>query len=54
MDRLPISKNWQGWGGLHFIQSLTKVEQEAYKTVDGLYGTLTEKFRPQYTETILS
>ena len=49
-DIVLIIINWLGREGLQFILR----EQEACKMVNGLCGTLTDKFTPQLNEKILS
>ena len=48
-DKIAIIKNW-----LHYIESLTEREKQACNTLQGLFNTLAEKFRPQFNETIMS
>ena len=53
-DQLAIVKNWLGRKGLQFIESLTHVEKEKCNTIEGLFETLTNKFRPEFNEMIKS
>ena len=54
-EQLPIVKNWLGRKDLHFIESLTCVqEKDTYNTLEDLFKNLTNKFRPQFNETIKS
>ena len=53
-DKITIVKIWLGRKGLHYIESLTKGEKQAYNTLQGLFDTLAAKFRPQFNETITS
>ena len=53
-DKVFIIKNWLGREGLQLIQAFTNSEKEACKTEEGLFATLSEKFKPQHNETILS
>ena len=50
-ERVPIIKNWLGRQGLQLLEALTQAEQEAQNT-EGLFETLSRKFKPQYNETI--
>ena len=49
-DRVPIIKNCFGRESLRVNQTLTRAEQKACETVNGLFGTLTDTFRPQHNE----
>ena len=51
-DKIAIVKNWLGRKGLHYIESLTKTEKQTCDTLQGLFDTLSEKFWPQFNETI--
>ena len=53
-EKVPIIKNWLGRGGLQLIQTFTKYEKEAWKKVEGLFSTLSKKFKPQHNEIALS
>ena len=53
-EKIVMVKNWLGRKGLHYIESLTKVEKQACGTLQGLIDTLAKKYRPQYNETIKS
>ena len=39
---------------VHHIETLTTAEKETCNTVEGLFETLSNKFKPQYNETIKS
>ena len=54
MKKVPIIKKCPSREGLQIIQTLTKAEQETCKSINGLFGTLTDKFQSQHKETILS
>ena len=51
-DKLALVKNWLGRKGLQYLKTLTTTEKETCKTLEGLFDTLTNKFKPQYNETI--
>ena len=51
-DKITIVKTWLGRNGLHYIESLTEGEKQAYDTLQGIFDTLATKFRPQFNETI--
>ena len=51
-DKLAVVKNWLGRKGLQYIETLTTVEKETCNTLEGLFKTLSNKFKPQYNETI--
>ena len=53
-DKIALVKNCLGRKGLHYIESLTETEKQASSTLQGLFGTLAKKFRPQFNETIKS
>ena len=53
-EQMDIIKNRLGRKGLHFLESLTWVEQEGWNTTEGLFTTLNNKFKPQYNEAIKS
>ena len=59
VEKVPIMKTWPGIEGLNFIHTLTNLfissqrHSKECKTF-GLYGILTEQFRPQHNEIILS
>ena len=52
-ERLPIIKNWLGRKGPQLLGSVTQAEQEVCDT-EGLFEILSNKFKPQYNETIKS
>ena len=37
---------------LQYLETLTTTEKETCNTLEGLFDTLTNKFKPQYNETI--
>ena len=49
-----FKKNWLNRQGLQFLEILTQAEQEVWNTQEGLFETLSNKFRPQHNETIKS
>ena len=51
---MPIIQNWLDRQGLQLLESLTQTEQEACNTEEGLFEKLSNKFTPQYNETIKS
>ena len=53
-DKIAIVKNWLGRRGLHNLESLTEAEKQACNTLQGLFDTLSPKFKPQFNETIKS
>ena len=50
VGQLAIVKYWFGRNGLQ----LTHGEKEKYNTIEGLFKTLTNKFRPQFNKMIKS
>ena len=53
-DKLALVKNWLGRKGLQYLETLMTVEKEMCNTLEGLYKTLSNKFKHQYNETIKS
>ena len=53
-EKVPRVKHWLSKEMPQFTQTLIRVEKEPHKTLNGLYGILTEKFRPQQNEAKLS
>ena len=53
-DKLAIVKNWLGRKGLQYLETLTIVVKEMCNTLEGLFITLSNKFKPQYNKTIKS
>ena len=53
-DKLALVKNWLGRKGLKYLETLTTTEKETCNTLEGLFETLKNKFKPQYIETIKS
>ena len=45
-EKIPITMNWLGHEGPHFVQTLVDDEEERYKTSAGLFNTLNAKFQP--------
>ena len=52
--KLALVKNWLGRKGLQYLETLTTAEKETCNTLKGLFETLSNKFKPQYNETIKS
>ena len=52
MDKLVLVKNWMGRKGLQYLEMLTTAEKETCNTLEGLFETLCNKFKPQCNETI--
>ena len=50
-DKLAGVKNWLG---LQYLETLSTVEKEMCHTLEGLFETLSNEFKPQYNETIKS
>ena len=53
-DKLALVKTWLGRKGFQYIETLTTTEKETCITLEGLFNMLTNKFKPQYNETIKS
>ena len=53
-DKLALVKNWLGRKGLQHLETLTNTEKETCNTLEGLFETLSNKFKPQYHEMIKS
>ena len=53
-DKLAVAKNWLGRKGLQYLETLTTAEKETCNTLEGLFKTLSNKFKLQYNETIKS
>ena len=51
-DKLALVKNWSRRKGLQYLETLTTKEKEACNMLEGLFETLTNKFKLQYNETI--
>ena len=51
-DKLVLVKNWLGGKDLQYLEMLTTAEKETCNTLEGLFDTLSNKFKPQYNETI--
>ena len=51
-DKTAMVKNWLGRKGLHYLKSLTEAEKHTCNTLQGLFDTLSTKFKPQFNETI--
>ena len=54
IDKLALVKNWLGRKDLQYLETLMTTEKETCNTLEGLFETLTIKFKPQYNETIKS
>ena len=54
IDRLAVVKNWLGRKHLQYSETLMTAEKEMCNTLEGLFETLSNKFKPQYNETIKS
>ena len=52
--RVAITMNWLGHEDLICVKMLNDEEQEKYKTSAGLFGVLSDKFKPEHNEMILS
>ena len=46
-DKLTLVKNWLGRKGLQYLETLTSTEKETCNTLEGLFDTLTNKFKLQ-------
>ena len=53
-DKLALVKNWLGRKSLQYLEALMTAEKETSNTLEGLFETLSNKFKPQYNETIKS
>ena len=53
-DKLALVENWLGRKGLKYLETLITAEKETCNTLEGLFDTLSNKFKPQYNETIKS
>ena len=49
-DKLAQVKNWLGRKGLQYLETLTNAEKETCNTLEGIFQTLSKKFKPQYNE----
>ena len=49
-DKLVLVKNWLGRKGLQYLETLMTTEKETCNTLEGLFDTLSNKFKPQYNE----
>ena len=52
-EQLQIVKNWLGRRGLQFLEMLTKKKKTTSGTLEGLFETLSSKFKPHFNETIM-
>ena len=52
--KLAVVKTWLGRKGLQYLETLMTVEKETCNTLEGLFETLSNKFKPQHNETINS
>ena len=53
-DKLALVKIWFGRKGLQYLEALTNMVKETCNMLEGLFETLTNKFKLQYNETIKS
>ena len=51
-DKIAIVFIWLGRKGLHYIESITEMENQACNTLQGLFNTLATQFQLQFNETI--
>ena len=51
-DKLAVVKNWLGRIDLQHLETLVTAVKETCNTLEGLFETLLNKFKPQYNETI--
>ena len=51
-EQLAIIKNWLGRKHLQFIESLTHAKKDTCRTLEGLFKTLSNKFRSQFNKMI--
>ena len=51
-EQLVMVKNWLGRKGLQFLETLTNEEKTTCSTLEGLFETLSSKFKLQFNETI--
>ena len=47
-DKLELVKNWLGRKSLQYLETLTNTEKETCNMLEGLFKTLTSKFKMQY------
>ena len=45
-DKLALVKNWLGRKGLQYLEMLTTAEKETCNTLQGLFDTLCNNFKP--------
>ena len=53
-NKLAVVENWLGRKALQYLETLMTTEKEMCNTLEGLFETLSNKFKPQYNETIKS
>ena len=53
-DKLALVKNWLGRKGLQYLETLMTAEKETCSTLEGLFETLSNTFKPQFNEMIKS
>ena len=53
-DKFALVKNWLGRKDLQYLETLMTAEKETCNTLEGLFETLSNKFKPQYNVTIKS
>ena len=46
-DKLVLVKNWLGRKGIQYLEMLTGAEKETCNTLEGIFDTLFNKFKPQ-------
>ena len=51
---MALVKNWLDRKGLQYLETLTTAEKEKYNSLEGLFETLSNKFKPQYNKTVKS
>ena len=53
-DKLVLVKRWLGRKGLQYIETLKTIKNGKCNTLEDVFETLSNKFKPQYSETIKS
>ena len=53
-DKLALVKNWLVRKGLQYLETLMTAVKETCNTLEGLFETLSNMFKPQYNKTIKS
>ena len=54
IEKTALIKNWLCNKGIQLLEMLTQAEKEKCETSEGLFKTLTNRFKPWYNETIKS